>query len=352
MDIPIEAPRTKAEKDKAAELAITSIEKAYGKGSVFSLHRNVGIQMPHIPTGIWSLDNFVLGVGGAPRGRILEFYGPESSGKTTLALQIVAQAQGQGGRCAFIDAENALDPQWAEVNGVNTKTLTVSQPDTGEEGLTIAQILIESGAYDVIVIDSVAALVPKAELEGEIGDSLPGLQARMMSQAMRILSGKVRKSQGVVIFINQIREKIGVMFGSPETTTGGKALKFYASVRLDIRKVATLKDGKEGVPYGNRVKITAKKNKVGSPYRVMEVDLLFNRGFNVQGDLLDSAASSGIIDKSGAWYSFHDERMGQGRDNAVEALMNNGKWEESIKQELQEKRNKELAATAAGGDVA
>ena len=347
MEIPVEAPRTKADKDKAADQAISAIEKAYGKGSVFTSHRNAGIQMPHIATGIWTLDNFVLGVGGAPRGRICEFYGPESSGKTTLALQIIGQAQRAGGRGALIDAENAHDPQWAEINGVNTRELLVSQPDTGEEGLTICQYLVESGAFDVIVIDSVAALVPKSELEGDIGDSLPGLQARMMSQAMRILSGKVRKSQAVVIFINQIREKIGVQFGSPETTAGGRALKFYASVRLDIRKIATLKDGTEGVPYGNRVKVLAKKNKVGCPYRKMEVDLLFDRGFNVHGDLLDSASSSGIIEKSGAWYSFQNERMGQGRINAIEALMNNGEWELAIRKALQEQRDKELAAVAA-----
>lgn len=344
MDIPIELPRTAAEKSKASYDAIIRIEKEYGKGSVFNLHRNTGIQMPHISTGIWTLDTFVLGIGGVPRGRILEFFGPESSGKTTLALQIVAQAQRLGGRCAVVDAENALDPQWAEVNGVNTKTLTVSQPDTGEEGLTIAQYLIESGAYDVVVVDSVSALVPRAELEGDIGDSNVGLQARLMSQSMRILSGKVRRSQTVVIFINQIREKIGVMFGSPETTSGGRALKFYASVRLDIRKTAVLKDGKDGVPYGNRVKITAKKSKISAPYRVMEIDLLFNRGFNVQGDLLDSAVGSGIIDRSGAWYSFHGERIGQGRDNAVEFVMNDGRIEEAVRSELQKKRDEQLEA--------
>lgn len=347
MEIPVEAPRTVAEKNKAADNAIAAIEKAYGKGAVFSLRRNSNVAMPHIPTGIWTLDTFVLGVGGAPRGRILEFYGPESSGKTTLALQIIAEAQRRGGRGAVIDAENALDPMWAEINGVNTKDLLVSQPDTGEEGLTICQYLVESGAFDVIIIDSVAALVPKAELEGDIGDSLPGLQARMMSQAMRMLSGKVRRSQAVVIFINQIRDKIGVMFGSPETTAGGRALKFYASVRLDVRKISTLKDGKDGVPYGNRVKISAKKNKVGAPYRVMEVDLMFDRGFNIQGDLLDSAASSGIIERSGAWYSFNGERIGQGRDKAVETVMNDGKIEEAIRQALQKKRDEQLAGQPA-----
>ena len=322
----VELPRTNAEKDKAIDLALIGIEKEHGKGATFSLGKSTGIVMAHVPTGLFSLDMKVIGIGGVPKGRILEIFGPESSGKTTLCLMIVAQSQAEGGRCAYVDPENALDPTWAGKNGVDTKSLIVSQPDTGEEALDIVERLLESGAFSVIVVDSVSALVPKAELDGDFGDSLPGLQARLMSQAMRKLTSRVRKSQCSLIFINQIREKIGIMFGSPETTSGGRALKFAASVRLDVRKTGMLKNG--DVPYGNSVKIKCIKNKVGTPYRETLVELLFagdRIGFNTESDLIECAATAGIVEKSGSWYNYRGERMGQGVGNAVEWLIKSGK---------------------------
>jgi recombination protein RecA len=331
--VPVELPTTKAEKLKASEIVAASIEKKYGDGAVFDMMKQSKIIMPHIPTGIWTLDNYVLSIGGAPKGRILEFFGPESSGKTTLALRIIASAQSEGGLCAVIDAENALDPSWAVTNGVNVRDLTVSQPDSGEEALDIAAMLIDSGAYSVIVVDSVSALVPKAELSGEIGDAHVGLQARLMSQGCRMLSSKVRRAGTILIFINQIREKIGISWGSPETTSGGRALKFYSSVRMDVRRIATLKDNE--LAYGNRVKLKCVKNKVGPPYREMDCDLLFNSGFSIAGDLFDAAVAKKIVDKSGAWFSYKDKRVGQGRKNAIEFLLTQPEISDKIKSELE-----------------
>jgi recombination protein RecA len=333
MEIPTELPRTKTEKIKAAEDAAFQIEKKYGDGSVFDMMEQSKIIMPHIPSGIFTLDNYVMGIGGVPKGRVLEFFGPESSGKTTLALQIIASSQKEGGLCSVIDVESALDPSWVATNGVDMKALTVSQPDSGEEALDIAAILIDSGAYSVIVIDSVAALVPKAELAGDIGDSHMGLQARMMSQGLRILSSKVRRSGTVLIFINQLRDKIGISWGSPEVTSGGRALKFYASLRLDIRRISTLKDG--DVAYGNRVRIKCVKNKVGPPYRECEVDLLFKSGFSVTGDLFDAAVSKKVIEQSGAWFAYKGERLGQGKKNAIELLLTTPEISDKIKGELE-----------------
>jgi recombination protein RecA len=332
--VPVELPVTKAQKEQAAEIAAKNIETKYGKGSLFSLARRTNYVMPHISTGIYGLDYNVLGIGGAPKGRILEFYGPESSGKTTLALRIVGAAQAEGGLAAYVDVENALDPVWATKNTVDTKSLVVSQPDNGEEALDIVEMLIESGAYSVIVVDSVAALVPRAELEGEFGDSLPGLQARLMSQAMRKLSTKVSKSQAVLIFINQIREKIGVMFGSPETTSGGRALKFFASVRLDIRKADKIKEGEEIV--GHIMKVKAVKNKVGTPYKETFVDLLFKSGIDTTGNLIDCAVEAGVIEKSGAWFSYKGERLGQGKANSKEELNKNEALKSNIIKDLKE----------------
>jgi recombination protein RecA len=321
-DVPVEAPQTKQDKLKAASQVFGKVEEKYGKGAIFSMARQLGIPMPHIPTGIWSVDHDLLGIGGVPRGRIIEIFGPEASGKTTLALRIVGAAQAAGELAAYIDAENSVDPKWASTNGVNVKALMISQPDSGEEALGILDMLVESAAFGVIVVDSVAALVPQAELDGEIGDANVGLQARLMSQAMRMLRSKINKNKTVVIFINQIREKIGVMFGSPETTTGGRALKFYSSVRLDMRRIGAIKDGSgDDAPIiGNRTRIKAVKNKVGTPFREVEMDLLFDRGLDVTGNLLDNAVDYGIVEKSGAWYSIGGERLGQGRRNAIDAL--------------------------------
>jgi recombination protein RecA len=300
----------------ALDLAISSIEKQYGKGSIMRLGEGNpildGIKV--IPTGSLGL-NIALGVGGVPRGRVVEIYGPESSGKTTLALQIVAEAQKTDGIAAFIDAEHALDVKYARKLGVVTDDLLVSQPDTGEQALEIADTLVRSGALDVVVVDSVAALVPKAELDGNMGDSLPGLQARLMSQALRKLTGSISKSKTTLIFINQIRMKIGVMFGSPETTTGGNALKFYASVRLDIRRIGAIKKGDQMI--GNRTRVKVVKNKLAPPFQECEFDIIYNEGINYAGEVLDLAVAAGLIRKSGSWYSFGDERIGQGRDNAV-----------------------------------
>ena len=304
-------------KRQALDAAIGAIEKQYGKGTMMKLGEIQDVDIRGISTGSISLD-LALGCKGLPCGRIVEIFGPEASGKTTLALHVIASAQKEGGNCAYIDAEHALDPAYARKIGVNTDELLVSQPDYGEQALEITETLVRSNAVDVIVVDSVAALVPKAELEGEMGDSFVGLQARLMSQALRKLTGAVHKSTCVLIFINQLREKIGVMFGSPETTTGGKALKFYASVRLDVRRIGKIKDGEEVT--GSRVKTTVVKNKMAPPFRVAEFDVMFNQGISYLGDLIDLASENGVIEKTGSWLSFGDERLGQGREKAKDFL--------------------------------
>src|SRR5687767_3959355 len=310
----------KGERAKAIEAALAQIDKQFGKGSIMRLGSREKVDVPAIPTGALSLDA-ALGVGGMPRGRVVEIYGPESSGKTTLSLQVIAEAQRRGGMAAFVDAEHALDAAYAAKLGVDTDNLLVSQPDSGEQALEIAEVLIRSGAVDVLVIDSVAALVPRAELEGEMGDAQMGMQARLMSQALRKLTSVVAKSKTCLIFINQLREKIGVMFGNPETTTGGRALKFYASIRLDIRRIASLKEGDEVI--GNRTKVKVVKNKVAPPFREAEFDILYGEGISKEGDLLDLGVEMKIIEKSGAWYAIDGERMGQGRENARQFLKDN-----------------------------
>jgi len=315
-----DAPQIPEEKKKAVNLAIAQIEKQIGKGSIMRMGQESWVKVDAIPTGAVNLDA-AIGVGGIPRGRITEIYGPESSGKTTLALHVAASAQHRGGVAAYIDAEHALDVEYAKKLGVEIENLLVSQPDTGEEALEIAEILVRSGAVDVIVIDSVAALVPKAEIEGDMGESHMGLQARLMSQALRKLAGSINRSRGSVIFINQLREKIGVMFGNPETTTGGRALKFYASVRLDVRRIGAVKD-REAI-IGSRVRVKVVKNKVAPPFKQAEFDILFDEGISHTGLLVDLAAEMGIIEKSGAWYSYGKERIGQGRENAKLYLKDN-----------------------------
>jgi len=308
------------DKEKAVKTAMVQIERQFGKGSIMMLGSSPIIDVPVISTGSLALDN-ALGIGGLPRGRVIEIYGPESSGKTTLALHAVAEAQKQGGVVAFIDAEHALDTSYARKLGVNCDELLVAQPDTGEQALEIADMLVRSGALDIVVIDSVAALVPRAEIEGEMGDSHMGLQARLMSQALRKLTGTISKTMTAVIFINQMRMKIGVVFGNPETTTGGNALKFYASVRLDIRRIASIKDGQEIV--GNRTRVRVVKNKMAPPFTEAEFDIMYGKGISQTGDLLDTGVLAGIIEKSGSWYSYDGERIGQGRQNVQKFLEDN-----------------------------
>ena len=324
---------TKADKSKSLDAALAQIERAFGKGSVMKMGQRQAVDAEVISTGSLSL-NIALGIGGLPKGRIIEIYGPESSGKTTLALHAIAEAQKKGGICAFVDAEHALDPSYAGNLGVDIDQLLISQPDTGEQALEIADTLVRSGAVDVLVIDSVAALTPKAELEGEMGDSLPGLQARLMSQALRKLTGSISKSNCMVIFINQIRMKIGIMFGSPETTTGGNALKFYASVRLDIRRIGSIKDQDEIIGNQTRVKIV--KNKMAPPFKQVEFDIMYGEGISKTGELLDLGTKVGVVEKSGAWYSYNSERLGQGRENAKIFLIENSDISKEIEKAIME----------------
>ena len=322
-----------AEKKKALEVAMSQIEKQFGKGSVMKLGEFKAMEIEAIPTGALSLD-IALGIGGVPRGRIIEVFGPESSGKTTLALHIVAEAQKMGGEAAFIDAEHALDPVYAKKLGVDIDNLIVSQPDTGEQALEITESLVRSGALDVIVVDSVAALVPKAEIDGDMGDSHMGLQARLMSQALRKLAGAINKSKTVLIFINQLREKIGIMFGNPETTTGGRALKFYASVRMDIRKIENIKQ--DGEVKGNRVRVKVIKNKVAPPFREAEFDIVYGQGISKEGNILDMAVNLDIVEKAGSWFSYNGERIGQGRENVKRYVHENPEMLEDIEEKVRE----------------
>ncbi len=340
------------EKAKALQAALAQIEKNFGKGSVMRLGEGEVIEdIEVVSTGSLGLDA-ALGVGGLPRGRVIEIYGPESSGKTTLTLQVVAEMQSQGGTCAFIDAEHALDIQYAQKLGVNVQDLLVSQPDTGEQALEIVDALVRSGAVDLVIIDSVAALTPKAEIEGDMGDSLPGLQARLMSQALRKLTSSIKKTNTMVIFINQIRMKIGVMFGSPETTTGGNALKFYASVRLDIRRIGSIKKGDDVI--GNETKVKVVKNKVAPPFKTAEFDILYGQGISREGEVIDMGVVAKIVEKSGAWYAYKGEKIGQGKDNAREFLKENPDISFEIENKVRESLGIPLlpAATAAPAEKA
>ena len=322
------------DKMKAIENAMGQIEKQFGKGSIMKLGEHSSLNVDAISTGSLDLD-IALGIGGVPRGRIIEIYGPESSGKTTVALHISAEAQKRGGAVAFIDAEHALDPSYARNVGVDTENLIVSQPDTGEQGLEITEALVRSGAIDVVVVDSVAALVPRAEIEGEMGDSHVGLQARLMSQALRKLTGTINKSNCIVIFINQLREKVGVMFGNPETTTGGRALKFYASVRMDVRRIDSIKQGDEII--GNRTRVKIMKNKVAPPFKVAEFDIMYNEGISKVGNIIDVGVKESIVQKSGAWFSYNDIRLGQGRENAKQYLRENPEVALEIENQIRSK---------------
>ena len=344
-------PREATDRDKALDTALAQIERQFGKGSVMKLGQEGRVPIDVIPTGSIALD-IALGIGGLPRGRVVEIYGPESSGKTTLALHAIANCQAAGGIAAFIDAEHAFDPEYAKKLGVDIDNLLVSQPDTGEQALEIADMLIRSGALSLIVIDSVAALVPRAEIEGEMGDSHMGLQARLMSQALRKITGALSTTNTTCIFINQLREKIGVMFGSPETTTGGKALKFYASVRLDIRRIETLKDGTE--PVGNRTRVKVVKNKVAPPFKQAEFDILYGEGISREGGILDMAVEEGFVRKSGAWYTHDGDQLGQGKENARKYLRDNAgladELERQIKEKVMAKAKPELAVVPAAID--
>jgi recombination protein RecA len=334
------------ERNKALDIAVGQIEKQFGKGSIMRLGQRGAIApVDAIPTGAISID-YALGIGGMPRGRVVEIYGPESSGKTTLALQVIAEAQKTGGMAAFVDAEHALDAAYAQKLGVDLENLLVSQPDHGEQALEIVEVLIRSGGVDVVVVDSVAALVPKAEIEGEMGDAQMGLQARLMSQALRKLTGVVSKSKTTLIFINQLREKIGVMFGNPETTTGGRALKFYASVRIDIRRIASIKDGDQVI--GGRTRVKVVKNKMAPPFREAEFDIMYGEGISREGDLLDLAVEKRIIEKSGAWFAYAGERLGQGRENAKQFLKENP----DIRQIIEDRVRKELGLSREAQEVA
>jgi recombination protein RecA len=335
------------DRDKALELALAQIDKQFGKGSVMRLGEEGRAPIEVIPTGAIALD-VALGIGGLPRGRVVEIYGPESSGKTTVALHAVANAQKNGGIAAFIDAEHALDPDYAKKLGVDTDALLVSQPDTGEQALEIADMLVRSGALDILVIDSVAALVPRAEIEGEMGDNHVGLQARLMSQALRKITGALSVSGTTAIFINQLREKIGVMFGSPETTTGGKALKFYASIRLDVRRIETLKDG--GEPVGNRTRVKVVKNKVAPPFKQAEFDILYGHGISREGSLIDMGVDQGILRKSGAWYTYEGDQLGQGKENARKFLRDNPDIANEIEKRIKDKLG--IGATLDADDTA
>jgi recombination protein RecA len=334
------------ERTKAIDIAVSQIEKQFGKGSIMRLgQRNAIAPIEAVSTGSISID-YALGIGGLPRGRVTEIFGPESSGKTTLALQVIAEAQKTGGMAAFVDAEHALDAQYAQKLGVDLENLLVSQPDNGEQALEIVEVLIRSNSVDVVVVDSVAALVPKAEIEGEMGEAQMGLQARLMSQALRKLTGVVSKSKTTLIFINQLREKIGVMFGNPETTTGGRALKFYASVRIDIRRIASIKDGDQVI--GGRTRVKVVKNKVAPPFREAEFDVMYGEGISREGDLLDLAVEKRIVEKSGAWFAFSGERLGQGRENAKQFLKDNPDVRQTVEQRVRKElglvREAEVAA--------
>lgn len=345
----VEKDRDTMDKQKALEAALGQIERAFGKGSVMKLGADKQVETEVISTGSLGLD-IALGIGGLPRGRIIEVYGPESSGKTTLALQVIAEAQKLGGTCAFVDAEHALDPAYAKKLGVNISELLISQPDAGEQALEIADTLVRSGALDVLVVDSVAALVPKAELEGEMGDSHMGLHARLMSQALRKLTSSISRSGTLVIFINQIRMKIGVMFGNPETTTGGNALKFYASVRLDIRRIGAIKD-KETVT-GNQTRVKVVKNKLAPPFRVVEFDIMYGEGISKTGELLDLGIAAGVVEKAGAWFSYSGQRIGQGRENAKQWLRDNAAVAKEIEDKIRANAGLVAGAMMAGPETA
>jgi recombination protein RecA len=346
MDAPVKALNT--EKAKALQVALAQIEKQFGKGSIMRLGDGEAVEaIEAVSTGSLGLD-IALGIGGLPRGRVVEIYGPESSGKTTLTLQVIAEMQKTGGTCAFIDAEHALDTGYAQKLGVNLQELLISQPDTGEQALEIVDALVRSGSIDLVVIDSVAALTPKAELEGEMGDSLPGLQARLMSQALRKLTASIKKTNTMVIFINQIRMKIGVMFGNPETTTGGNALKFYASVRLDIRRTGSIKKGEEVI--GSETKVKVVKNKVSPPFKTAEFDILYGEGISREGEIIDMGVNAKILDKSGAWYAYNGEKIGQGKDNAREFLRENPELAVEIENKVRESMG--IPLLPAGGEAA